>query len=366
MTTYTWPLSSGSSGSTSAVPPVFTGVGSPRKAEEIKLLVPQWLETRFPSVPGALLQALGVEDQRVTVGDRTLFIRSTSNANGNVLYVAKIDDPSIRVQQVTSSAPSAPLTIAVSGKDVLVSLATDAGGNNTTTASQLQAAVAASPAASALVSVTTFGTTNAIVGSTGSVYVYLDPDGLEGARRGLLLLDAAGSDLAIIGRNYGIAKPVLLGLTDDSFRAYIASIAFQKKVNRAIIEGVLTVIFGPKSTAGWSVYESLRKKTITIEVGPLALPSGPVNSTFLRPLAVASPPTSTPINSTLYDTGDYLRANVTVAAEGRVQPFAGGGLSAITNNSVYAKLRGANRPAFLNVMQLIRAAGVQAEFVQQG
>jgi hypothetical protein len=329
--------------------------GAPRKAEEIKKLVPPWVETRFSSLIGALLHVMGLSDHQVTVGDRTLFVRG-ANPAGNVLYVAKQDDDSIRVQHLRPTANPSSLTVAVSGKDILVTLATDLLGDITTTPAQLKAAIAAVTAASDLVSVITFGLANEAVGSFRQ-FVPLDPDGLEGARRDILLDYARGDDLITLGNNYGVSKPFLLALSDDQFRRYIAALAFQKKCNRRSIEALLTIIFGPRETAGWNVFESLRRRTITIEVTSALLATGPASGTFVR-----TPPTRT---STVFHTGDYLLAHATEPFIRRVKPFPGSPVSSIPNNSVYVRMRGASRPVLLNVMKLVRAAGVQIEFRQR-
>jgi hypothetical protein len=254
------------------------------------------------------------------------------------------------------TALSSPLSITVTGKDIAISLQTDGSALQVTTAALLQAAIEASPAASALVDVTTFGTAGGMVGVTSGFYP-LDPDGLDGARRDFLLPYARGLALGAIGNNYGIAKPVLLGLSDDQFRQYIAALAFQRKCSRGSIEAILSVIFGDKGSAGWSVYESIRRKTITVEVTEALISTGVQNATY--PRAVSTTP------STTTRTGDYLRPNATYAARGAVKISIGGALSSIPNNSVYARTRDSNRPALLNVMKLVRAAGVKLEFVQR-
>ena len=53
-------------------------------------------------------------------------------------------------------AANAPLSVAVTGKDIVVNLATDAAGAATSTAAQVVAAINANPAAAALVSATTY------------------------------------------------------------------------------------------------------------------------------------------------------------------------------------------------------------------
>lgn len=337
--------------------------GSPRKAEEIKLLVPPWMETRYPSLIGAILHAMGVEDHRVTVGDRTLFIRG-ANPAGNVLYVAKQDDASIRVQHFYPTTNPSLLSVVTTGKDILVTLATDILGNITTTPIQLRAALEADLTANDLVGLTTFGSENEPVGSTRE-FMSLDPDGLEGARRDILLDTARGDDLATIGNNYGVSKPFLLALTDSQFRQYIAALAFQKKVSRGSIEAILTVMFGPRTTAGWHVFESIRRRTITIEVTASLLAVGPASGTFLRQLIVVAPPASTPQNSTALYTGDYLRASAIEPFVPRVKPTPVDPVSSIPNNSVYTRMRGASRPVLFDVLKLVRAAGVRVEFLQR-
>ena len=360
---YFWPLLTPTpSTPTSPTTPFVALQGAPRKAEEIKQLVPPWMETRYPSLLGALLHALGVEDHRVTVGDRTLFIRGLNPA-GNVLYVAKLDDAAIRVRHLYPTTSPSTLSVAVTGKDVLVTLGTDISGNITTTAASLRTALAASTATNDLVGLTTFGSENEPVGSTKE-FIPLDPDGLEGARRDTFLAYARGDNLSVIGNNYGIAKPLLLSLSDDQFRKYIAALALRKKVSRESIEGILTALFGDKSTAGWAVYE-LRRRTITIEVTNTLLATGPGTGTFLRPTTTVSPPSSVPEQSTTVWTGDYLRASAVSSFVPRVRPVSGGPVSNIPNNSVYPRARGATRPALLNVLKLVRAAGVQVEFRQR-
>lgn len=321
------------------------------------------MEVRYPSLIGAILHAIGVEDHRVTVGDRTLFIRGADPA-GNVLYVAKVDDPSIRVKHLYPTVHPAALSVSVSGKDITVSLSTDGGGVINTTAALLRTTLAATPAADALVGLTTFGSEDKMVGSTRE-YIPLTPDGLEGARQGTMLNYALGDDLSILANNYGISKPFLLALTDVSFRKYIAALAVQKKCSRGSIEKILTAIFGPRLSAGWAVYESLRRRTITIEVIPALLPVGAGTGTFLRPLAVVAPPASTPQNSQAFYTGDYLRASAIDPFVPPVKPTTLDPVSSVLNNSPYVRGRSANRSVLLDVMKLVRAAGVRVEFVQR-
>lgn len=329
--------------------------GAPRKAEEIKKLVPPWVETRYSSLIGALLHAMGVSDHHVTVGVRTLFIRG-ANPAGNILYVAKQDDGSIWLKHQRPTTDPSSLTIGVVDTDVLVTLASDVLGAITTTAAQVKAAIAAVTAANDLVTVMTFGLANEAVGRTRE-FIPLDPDGLEGARRDILLDYSRGDDLVVLGNNYGISKPFLLALTDAQFRQYIAALAFQKKCSRGSIEAILTVIFGPKALSGWNVYELLRRRTITIEVNSKLLVTGAASGTFLR-----TPSTRT---SVALHTGDYLRPNAATPFLQRVRPTPTDPVSGIPNNSVYARMGGATRPALLDVMKLVRAAGVRVEFRQR-
>lgn len=361
---YFWPLLPPPAPPPGPTPTPFVALqGAPLKSETIKQLVPPWMEVRYPSLLGAILHAIGVEDHRVTVGDRTLFIRGASPA-GNVLYVAKSDDPAIRVKHIYPTMHPAALSISVAGKDIIVSLSTDGSGVISTTALLLRTTLAATPAADALVGLTTFGAEDKPVGATAD-FIPLDPDGLEGARRDILLDYARGDNLVIIGGNYGVAKPYLLSLTDDKFRQYIAALALQKKCSRGSIESILTAIFGPRATAGWEVYESLRRKTITIEVVETLLPTGAGVGTFLRPLSVVAPPASTPQNSQAFYTGDYLRASAATAYVPSVKPTTLDPVSSVFNNSPYVRGRSANRPVLLDVMKLVKAAGVRVEFVQR-
>lgn len=351
---YFWPLLPAPPGPSTTVTPFIALQGVPRKAEEIKKFVPEWMETRYPSIIGAILHGMGIEDHRVTVGEHSLFIRGVNPA-GNVLYVAKLNSDSIRVKHFFPISTSSPLSISVSGKDILVTLETDGAGAPLTTAAQLRVALAANTAANALVGLTTFGAENELVGKTND-YFPLDLDGLEGAARNLFLNYARGQDLSIIANNYGIPKPTRLSLKDTNFRQYIAALAFRKKCGRGSIEDLLTAIFGPRETAGWAVYET-KRKTITVEVTEALLKTGPDGSTYLRAL-------STTVSKDSH-TGDYLRTTAVEPAFGRVKATSGSALSTITNNSVYLRLSGANRPILLEVMRLVRAAGVQVEFVQR-
>lgn len=354
MTTYFWPLLPPPV--TPAVPgpsPASGTQGVPRKVEEIKKLMPPVYETRYPSLLGAILHAIGLEDHRVAVGERTLLVRAQA-PTGNVLYIARVDDPAIRVRHAVPTTVSSPLTITVTGKDVLVSLETDSFGQVSTTAAALKAALAASTAADALLYASTFGDGLGVVPGMRE-FTPLDPEGLEGARRGMFLRTAIGDDLLTIADNYGISKPFLLALTDTSFRQYIAALAFQKKCTRRTLEKVLTAIFGDKTATGWNVFE-VRRKTITIEIPSTLLPTGPGTGLFLR----------TPSrDSTEAHTGDYLRASAVPTFVPRIRPTPSSAVSNITNNSIYARMRGANRPALLNVMKLVRAAGVKVEFRQR-
>lgn len=353
MTTYFWPLLPPPV--TPAVPgpsPSSGAQGVPRKVEEIKKLMPPVYETRYPSLLGAILHAIGLEDHRVAIGERTLLVRAQA-PTGNVLYVARVDDPLIRVKHDVPTTVSSPLSITVTGKDVLVSLETDSFGQPATTAAALKAALAASTA-NTLLYAATFGDGLGLVGSVRE-FTPLDPEGLEGARRGLFLRTAIGDDLLTIADNYGISKPFLLALTDASFRSYIAALAFQKKCVRGTLEKVLTSIFGDKAVTGWNVFE-VRRRTITIELPSTLLQTGPQTGLFLRTPARAS---------TVAHTGDYLRASAVDTFVPRIRPTPSSAVSNIVNNSVYTRARGSNRRALLDVMKLVRAAGVQVEFRQR-
>jgi len=355
MTPYFWPLLP------NPVPPVlpapittFAQVqGVPRKVEEIKKLVPTKYETRWPSIIGGLLHAMGLEDHRVTVGDRSLFVPGDA-PNGNVIYLSKQDDPDVQVQHVLPTTVSSLLSVTVTGKSIVVSLETDTLGNNATTAATLKAAIEASTSANALVSVRTFGTATGKVGVVKAL-TPLTYDGLAGARGDIFLRTARGNDLTLLADNFGLQKPVRLGLTDDRFRLYIAAVAFQKRPVRATLEALLTAIFGDKLAAGWAVYET-KRKTITIEVTPALLAVGPSSGTFVR--------NKTDVATATY-TGDYFRANATTTFVPRIRPAPATPVSNVFNNSVYARMRGSNRPVLLSVMKLVKAAGVKVEFVQR-
>lgn len=75
-------------------------------------------------------------------------------ANSNLKYTSKIaGDQTIRVRYVDPAAASAALSVAVSGQDITVNLATSAGSVITSTAAQIAAAIAAAAPANALVAV---------------------------------------------------------------------------------------------------------------------------------------------------------------------------------------------------------------------
>lgn len=328
--------------------------GAPRKVEEIKKLVPPWMETRYPSLIGALLTAIGLEDHRFAVGERTAFIRG-ANPTGNLRYVSTVDDPSIRIRHLVPTVNPSSLSVTVSGKDITVNLATDSAASITSTAAQVKAAVDLIPAAVALVTTVLTGDGAEYAGEEAQ-FLPLMYEGLEGARADIFLSSAIRGDLSVIGLNYGVLTPLLLGLTDEQMRLYIAVMAWKKKLNRASIEGLLTVVFGPKETGGWEVYE-IRKKTITIEVTLDLLPAGPSQGSYLRPSPLQ--------NSTNYYTGDYLLPNATYPFIKRVKPTSVSALSPVTNNSLYASAAHSNRPALLDVLKLIRAAGIKVEMRQR-
>ena len=99
------------------------------------------------------------------VGDFDFDIRpvlgtATVATNGSVVFTSK-DWGHLGGNQITAEfkhpgANNAPLSVAVTGKDIVVNLATDATGAITTTAAQIVAAVNADAAASALVSANTY------------------------------------------------------------------------------------------------------------------------------------------------------------------------------------------------------------------
>lgn len=325
--------------------------GAPRKAEEIKKLVPPWLETRYPSLAGAILHGLGVSDHQVAVGDRSVFVRGV-NPTGDLLYVSKVDDGSIRIFNFVGASNPQVLAASVSGKDITITLETDINGIPTCTAAEVKAEIESVTAVDDLISVTIFGDGDDIVGRTRE-FIPFDPDGLEGARGDIILSKARGEDLAILARNYGVNKPVLLGLVDTAFRTYIQELAFKPKLIRDRIEGVLTVIFGPKETAGWEVYE-IRKKTITIEIPNDLLASGPSVATFLR--------NGVAVISTVKWTGDYLLEDQNQPPYLRVKPTNVSPVGDPLNNSFYLSQTGSNRQVFLDVLKQVRAAGIKVEF----
>jgi hypothetical protein len=69
----------------------------------------------------------------------------------------------ITVAYVDPGTPSEALSVAVTGTDIVVNLATDGGSSITSTAAQVIAAVNASPTASALVTATASGTVTGVV-----------------------------------------------------------------------------------------------------------------------------------------------------------------------------------------------------------
>lgn len=87
---------------------------------------------------------------------------AVAGADNDLAYTARPYGPSgntVRVRYVVSGT-STPLSVTVSGSDITVNVATDGGGLATSTASQVAAAIQATPAASALVTVTNAPTNN--------------------------------------------------------------------------------------------------------------------------------------------------------------------------------------------------------------
>lgn len=354
MSSFVWPLV--------VVPPVppvapaspFTALtGAPRRAEELKRLMPQWMETRYGSIIGAILHAIGSSDHRVAVGDRSVLILGT-NPTGTILYIGKNDDESVRIQHLLPTVSPSTESVAVSGKDITVNLATDLNANVLSTPLSIRASIEASVAATALVTVKVFNGTGAVTQTRE--FIPFTYDGLEGARGDVFLRTARGEDLAILGRNYGVLRPFLLALSDAQFRRYIAVLAFKPKSVAARLDELLTIIFGDKATAGWEVYE-IRKKTITVEIPVSLLAVGPSTATFLRPDASQ--------NSSNYWTGDYVVSDATKDAIQKVKPTSADPVSPVTNNSVYVSASQLNRPGLVDVVKLVKAAGIKIEFLSK-
>jgi len=85
------------------------------------------------------------------------------------------------------------------------------------------------------------------------------------AAKALLLRTATGTDLSIIGQNYGVARPDFALADDDLFRQLIPVFATKRKAVLRIFYEALTVVFGDSETAGWRIYV-LRSNELVIEI----------------------------------------------------------------------------------------------------
>jgi hypothetical protein len=89
-----------------------------------------------------------------------ILVSSTQAAAGAVVLTANewghTGGDDVTAEFKNPGAANSPLSVAVTGKDLVVNLATDAGGALTSTAAQVVAAINASPEAAALLSATTF------------------------------------------------------------------------------------------------------------------------------------------------------------------------------------------------------------------
>lgn len=347
---FTWPILEDAAPSTAQATPLAGVNGAPQKTFEIKQRVPSVFDTSRASVIGGVLHAAGLEDHRLLVGDRAAIIEGVTSA-GSIRYVALLDDPALTVQHVFPASFPSTLSITVTGKAVAVNLATGSGGNITTTPADVIAAIAASTSASALLLAQALGVGDGPVKLTREP-LPLQYDGAAGARADMLLTQARGEDLTVIGENFGVYRPVLLSLSDAQFRLLIAALAYERKLTITAIERVLTIIYGDAATAGWATYE-LGNKTLIIELPTNVLSRKPASGTYLRSAATAS---TAPV------TGDYLRANATQGFQPPAAPVHGDPASDIPNNSVYIGPSANGGETLRLAFKLVKAAGVKIIF----
>lgn len=328
--------------------------GVPPKVTAIKKHVYPWLDVAYPSLPGALLYAMGESDNNIAAGARELRIRGTrvtGTNDGDILYTALQDSDLLEIWHELPLTPSSALAVTlIDGVKLHVSLATDVNGKSTTTATVLKAAILGAGAAIvALFSPGIFSGGAGLVGRTLE-YAPLHPNGLEGVTRDLYLRTAYGEALNVLGANYGAPRPERLAFTDARYRLFVQALAVQEKCNLASIEALLVALLGPRS-GGWTVYET-KKKTITVEYAVALLAESAGTASYLRASAV---------DSDVSWTGDYLRADATSDNQPRVCPSGGAPpLGEAANNSLY--ISDMSRPLYQDVLKLVRAAGVKVEF----
>lgn len=325
-------------------------LGEPRKVTDTKRSVPPKFVGRVGSLLEAVLHAIGVENHHVAVGEFSLTVAGDSSASGSVRYVSKNDDPDVRIKHVYPTVPGAIL-VSVSGKSITVRLGANALNVVDSTAQAVAAAVLANTAAAALVDATALYQGTGIAGVTESQgFVYVSADGLQGAREDMVLRTARGYDLLVLGKNVGVGKPKRVPLTDDQFRRLIPVLSYMPRLTRASIERILDIVYGPKETAGWAVYE-VDKKTITIELPELEAETRPATASYLRSNA-----------STNQLTGDYFRSTVLQNAFRQVIPDGLAQASPIRNNSIYLTAPIGTYNVLYALFKPAKAAGINIVF----
>ncbi|MBN1277437.1 MAG: flagellar hook-basal body complex protein [Deltaproteobacteria bacterium] len=132
----------------------------------------------------------------------TLTVDCSGGEGSDVIYTAVTPGPDgndITIEYLDPGAASAPLTVTVTGDDITVSLATDAAGLITSTATQIAAAIAADANASALVTATLkdgagAGTVEAKAATALSGGVNSSPDTFSST---ITVYDSLGNDMPL-------------------------------------------------------------------------------------------------------------------------------------------------------------------------
>lgn len=134
------------------------------------------------------------------------------------------------------------------------------------------------------------------------------------ARAALFINTATGSDLSIIGQNFGIPRPAAAVGDDELYRNLIKALAFGPRGTMRTIYGVVSAFFGPQAEGGWRIFDPGGNKII-IWLKTLVDERSPANASYLHKDATELGEPGNPL--TLFP-GDYLLSSATYARENSV------------------------------------------------
>lgn len=134
------------------------------------------------------------------------------------------------------------------------------------------------------------------------------------ARAALFINTATGSDLSIIGQNFGIPRPAAAVGDDELYRNLIKALAFGPRGTMRTIYGVVSAFFGPQAEGGWRIFDPGGNKII-IWLKTLVDERTPATASYLHKDATELGEPGNPL--TLFP-GDYLLSSATYARENSV------------------------------------------------